>query len=194
MNEVGAQRAIKNLIETYQDVLVDGHYQQGTYRSIEEVVLSVLTPPRLYYHVTVQVRGTEDMSFPARNIVNPQRNPLYDCMIHVVDVARASGTYMAEQYELAHTHFRSMTEGMVAMLAGSYWASPINGTYYTYFESLPICLEDPDSNSKFKLIKGGRSDRLIRVQNLDQTWQDPSNEIWTPLFYSTIQFNLEERP
>jgi len=193
MNEVGAQRAIKKLIDDYKDVLVDGHYQQGTYRAINEITLSVLTPPRQYYHVKVQVRGAEDMSFVDRNTAKPRRKPVYDCMIHVADPAKASGTYWAEQYELAHTHFRSMVEGIAALVAGSYWASPINGTYYTYFQSLPICIEDPDTNSKFHIVRGGRSDRLIRVQNLDHTWQDPDNEVWTPLMYSTIQFSLEEQ-
>lgn len=194
MNEVGVQRAIKKLISEYSDVLTEGHYLQGTYMDIKEFAFSAITPPKQYYHVKIQVIGVEDMSFPARNIVNPTRNPAYDCMVHVVSLARSSGISLEEPYLKIHTYFRSMVEGMVASISGSYWASPINGTYYSYFEGFPVCIEDPDSDLTCKLVKSPRNDRLIRVQNLDSRWLDPDNEVWVPLLYSTIQFRLEERP
>jgi hypothetical protein len=193
MNQVGAQRAIKNLIDLYSDVLVSGHYQRGTYRTIKDVIYSVLTPPRDYYHVGIQIRGVNEASFQDTNTAKPKRVPVYDCMVRVVERALPSGDEGEEQYFEAHAHFRSMVEGMVSLIAGSYWATPIVGSYHTYFEDLPICIQDPESNSEFSLVRGARSDRLVKVQNLDHTWFDPNNEVWTPLLISTIQFNLMEQ-
>lgn len=192
MNTIGCQKAIKQLVDDYAGVLVYDHYQHGTYRAIEEVSISVLTPPRQYYHIKIQVQDVTDASFGGRatNIAKPKRHPLYNCMIHVVDAAIPSGTVGEEQYEEAHTDFRTMCEGIAAMITGSYWAG--GGPYQTYFQSQPICLADPNSNSKFSLLRDA-NDRMVKIVNMDQTWADPTTDVWTPILYSQISFRLEEQ-
>lgn len=194
MNTIGCQRAIRRLIQDYQDVLVHGHYQLGTYRTIATIALSILTPPNKYYHLGVQVTEAEETSFGKRpgNEAKPNRKAVYKCIVHAADRAMPSGDVGEEQYLEAHTHFRSMCEGIAAMTSGSYWNS--GGTYATYFEGLPICIEDPNTDSRFSLVRGNADDRLVRVQNLDLHWADVDNrEAWTPMFYSRIAFSLEER-
>lgn len=193
MNEIGCQRAIRQLVQNYQDVLVYGHYQRGAYRSIEEIVLSVLTPPKRYYHVKVQVTDVREVSFAGRpgNEAKPRRRAVYSCIVHLADAALPSGDVGEEQYLEAHTHFRSMVDGVAAMVSGSYWRS--GGTYASYFEDLPICIEDPETSSKFSLVRGTADDRNVAVQNLDFEWPDVDNEVWTPMFYSRVNFKLEEQ-
>lgn len=191
MNEIGCQRAIQKLIQDYSSVLTYGHYQNGTYREIKEVTLSVLTPPVEYYHIKVQVQGVKEASEnPPGNQAKPGRRAIYNCMVHVVDPALPSNVSGDEQYEVAHTQFRTMCDGIAAMLAGSEWESCV--AYQSYFTGLPICIPDPESDSKFSLIRG-REDRSINVQNMDHTWAEPNTDVWTPIMYTQIGFTLEER-
>ena len=191
MNQVAAQRAIKKLIKDYASVLVSGIEHQGQAREIEDIVLSPMTAPRAYYHILVQVQRVDSSSAdPIGNQARPKRLAEYEIVIHVVDAAVPSGGAGAEPYVLMHTDFRNLCDGIAALVAGSYW--PGGGTYNTYFQSLPLCIRDPDSGSKFILKRGGR-DRAIRISNLDQTWNDPDTNQWTPIFYSVIEFALQER-
>jgi len=192
MNEVGCQRAIQKLIQDYASVLTHGHCHGGTYREIKEVTLSVLTPPREYYHIKVQVQNVREASeISPGNQAKPIRKPVYDCMVHVVDPALPSNMEGEEQYELAHIYFRSMCDGIAAMIPGAYWHS--GGAYASYFSSLPICIADPESDSKFSLVRGRQNDRGVRIQNMDHTWADPTNDVWTPIHYTQITFTLEEQ-
>ena len=193
MNEIGCQRAIRKLIQDYEDVLIDGHYHQGTYREIAEVVLAAITPPREYYHFKVQVTDAEETSFGRRpgNTAKPKRRAVYNCIVHMADLALPSGNLDEEQYLEQHIDFRSMVDGVAAMISGSYWRS--GGTYAAYFEGLPICIEDPETDSKFNLVRGAADDRSVRVQNLDFEWRETTNDVWTPMFYSRCSFRLEEQ-
>lgn len=191
MNEIGCQRAIRWLLEQYSDVLTYGHYQNGTYRTIAEIVLSPLTPPQEYYHILVQAEGVKEASdVNPGNQVKPPRVAIYDCTIHVVDPAFPSNIVNAEQYEVAHEDFRTMCDGIAALIAGSTWHS--SSVYSSYFTGLPVCMTDPQSDSKFSMVRGS-GDRGIDIRNMDHTWKDPDNETWTPIMYSRISFKLESR-
>jgi hypothetical protein len=193
MNEIGCQRAIRQLIQNNEAVLVHGHYHQGTYREIGEIVLAAVSPPTEYYHYKIQITDAEETSFGRRpgNTAKPKRRAVYNCIIHMVDLALASGNLGEEQYLAQHIDFRSMVDGVTAMVSGSYWRS--GGTYAAYFVGLPICIEDPESDSSFDLVRGAADDRSIRVQNLDFEWRDTNNDVWTPMFYSRCSFALEEQ-
>lgn len=192
MNQVGCQRAIQKLIQDYSSVLTYGHYHGGTYRTIQEITLSILTPPREYYHICVQAQGAmESSELAPGNQAKPKRRPVYDCMVHVVDPALPSNTEGEEQYELAHIYFRNMCDGIAAMISGAYWHG--GGAFASYFPSLPLCIEDPESDSVFSLVRGRNNDRGVRVQNMDHTWADPTTDVWTPIHYSQITFTLEEK-
>lgn len=193
MNEVGCQRAIQKLIEDNKGILTYGHYHQGSYRAIEEITLSVLTPPREYYHVKIQVGEVSESSFGPRpgNEAKPRRRPVYNCVVHVVDAALPSGIQGAEQYELMHTDFTNMLDGMTALICGSYWQA--GGSYGAQFMNTPLCLTDPVTGAEYSLVRDQANDRLVRKQNLHHTWVDPDSEVWTPLLYSTLTFRLEQR-
>lgn len=189
MNEVACQRAIQKLIQDYSDVLTYGHIHGGTQRVIQSVALSMFTRPSRYYHIVVQVQQVREASeLPPGNMAKPPRKAIYDCVVHVSDPALPSNVDGEEQYELAHTYFRTMCDGIAAMIPGAEWHS--GGIYTSYFEGLPICIADPDSNSVFSLTRGRQGDRGVRVQNMDTI--DTDNEVWTPIHYSQISFSLEE--
>lgn len=192
MNEVGCQRAIRKLIQDHQAVLVAEFQQAGQDRQIADIVLSALTAPRDYYHILVQARETRSTSFggTVSNQAKPRRGVQYGCTVHVVDVAMPTSVIGDEPYEEVHTDFRNLVGGIAALICGSYWAG--SATYGTYFESLPLCIEDPDSNSKFSMLRGKQRDREVRVQNLDHNWTDPNSDQWTGVLYSTLDFTLEE--
>ncbi len=192
MNEVGCQRAIQKLLQDYSGVLTYGHYHGGTYREIKEITLSALTPPREYYHIKIQVQGTTEASeISPGNQAKPDRRAVYSCMIQVVDPALPSNVAGEEQYELAHIYFRTMCDGIAAMIPGAEWKS--GGVWSSYFADLPICIEDPESDSKFSLARARQGDRSVKVQNMDHTWADPNNDTWTPIHYSEISFTLVEQ-
>lgn len=192
MNEVGCQRAIRKLIQDNEDVLCSEMIQFGQQREIKDVVLSVMTPPVEYYYILVQVLrkiGTNFGGAPG-NQAKPHRRAEYNCAVHVLDVAVASGEAGEEQYEMAHTDHRILCDRIEALVCGTYF--PAGGTYATYFGGYPICIPDPDSNSEYKLKRGRTSDRVVNVQNQDTTWTDPNSDQYTPIFYSTLTFTMEE--
>lgn len=192
MNVVGCQRAIRQLLQDYSSVLTYGHDHGGTYRTIKEIAISLLTPPREFYHINVQVQAIQEVSELAPgNEAKPGRRAVYNCMLKVVDPALPSNVEGEEQYELAHIYFRTMCDGIAAMIPGSYWHS--GGIYASYFTSLPICIEDPGSDSKFSLVRSKQGDRSVRVQNMDHSWADTNEEEWTPIHYSEISFTLAEQ-
>ncbi|NIR26609.1 MAG: hypothetical protein GWN77_06545 [Gammaproteobacteria bacterium] len=191
MNDVGCQRAVKQLIEGYSSVLTSGFTHQGQVRSIKDIVLSPMTAPRDFYFVYIGITNATTQSFGGNpgNEGKPHRAGKYQCEVHIVDVAIPQGSDV-EPYELMHVDFRELGNRFEAMLTGSYHAGL--GTYASYFESLPICLEDTQTDSKFTLERGRGPDRQVVKENLDHTWYDPDNDTYTPLFYSIIRFNLIE--
>lgn len=190
MNQVGAQRAIRKLIQDYADILVSGFVHQGEQREIEDVVLSVMTAPRAFYFICVEAANARSQSFGgnAGTEGKPQRVGLYELSVHVVDAALSSGDENEEPYELMHSDFRTLCDRIEAMVCGD----EMSGTYAAYFTCLPLCIPDPESTSEYRLLRQRGTDRSVRVLNLDTEWQDPNTQQWTPIFYSQIQFSLEE--
>lgn len=191
MNEVACQRAIRKLIRDNQDVLVSGMVQQGEQRAINDIVLSVATPPTGYYYILIQVTQKTGSSFDgSAQQSKPHRKAEYNCALHVVDPAIPSGDVGEEQYEVAHTYHRSLCDRIEALICGSYF--PGGGAYATYFVGYPACIPDPDSNSVFKLMRARSNDRSVRVVNMDTNWTEPGSDTYTPIFYSTMSFTMLE--
>lgn len=193
MNEIGCQRAIKKLINDNSTVLVDGLVEFGQQRRIKDIVMSVMTAPRDYYFVLVQVnQKTGSSNFTASaNENKPHRKIEYTCSLHVVDVAVQSGLQGEEPYELVHEHHRVLCDRIEALICGSYY--PGGGTYATYFVDYPTCIPDPESDSAFRLMRSrGNADRSVRIQNMDTMWKDPSADQPTPIFYSVLNFSMIE--
>lgn len=189
MNQNGARRAIVKLLDDYKSILTNGFVHQGVSRSIDHIFKSVMTAPQTFYYVLVQVDDSLTRSYD-RNTreAKPHRSGLYGITIHVTDIATVeSDDY--EPYEIIDEDFRELCDRIECMLLGTYHAGL--GAYGTYFASLPVCIQDPETESKFRLPRGS-SDRQVRVINLDHTWEDPNTDQYVPLLYSQIKFQLEE--
>jgi len=187
MNQNGARRAVVKLLRDYQDVLVYGFVHQGQQREIKSIYKSAMSALDAYYHMLVQVETGQTQNYARQaNESKPHRRGGYEMTVHIVDAAIGQGTYV-EPYELMDEDFRELCDRVEALVTGSYHAGL--GTYASYFQSLPICIADPNTESKFGLPRG---DRQVRVINLDHTYEDPTNEVYLPLLYSQVKFTLEE--
>ncbi len=167
MNEVAALTAVKDLIDSNKETLVQGFVHQGVAREIKQITISSLTPAIDYYFIAIYTDTDEDLTrtgFGTTTALAPSQS-IYGMIVEVSDYVVFTSTE-DELYEEMDSDFRKLCDRIIKLLRESYW------------------ITDANTSIKFKLME----DRRVTKENLTDIATNAAE--YHSMCYCRISFQL----
>ena len=173
MSEAALKRALQKFIEVNAARFTEELSRHGVSREIASISTTILAPPRGFYHIWVNVTGSDEFSKAGqKQLASPPRAARYQATIIAEDLAQireSEGT----PYKTDHEQFDLFVGRIKALLADDSTTS----------------FSDDQTGISFTLDRAsGNNDRLIRRTN--QTGAFDQNQKFIPALTSMLFFPI----
>lgn len=173
MNEVGAKKAVQNILHNNESDIFLGIIQYGVQRKFQHVTRSTLTPATGYYYVGIQATNkTKRVLLDPFNDVLKVKIPQYSINITIVDYL-GSVTGESELFESMTDDFNLVTDRIMELI------DPDDSDIITYFYD--------DNNHRFRLVE----DSIPVCENTPSYFPDAEENLHGSMM-AEIVFEIEE--
>jgi hypothetical protein len=166
MNEAAAINVLYDLIDSNNEMFVDGLELNGEQRHIRTLSRTVMTPPLSFYAIHFHVASSfMRPSIGQAQVRNPVMEASYSASIFATDFAQiTSGETSA--FETQHDQFRVFTDRIAVLIKDQFW------------------MTDVVTGLKFRLPEEKRIDKINTIQRYDQ------ETAWPKVMVAVISFDL----